>query len=315
MSGIKTALIIAISVSSPWMVSAQEGTLPLPEGTFTSPNATPAPSEASQPSQTTSYEDRLIRRLKSEIMKELEEGDLLSRKISLAIEDYVKKQVESQQAAQQAARDEAERLAAEKAKAVRRVSQTRDHIFGNPNAPFSIIEYSDYECSYCKRFHPPVKELIEVFEGEINWVYRHFPLAFHNPAAQKKAEAAECAGELGGNEVFWKFTDALYERGEAGGKEFDIAQLTPFAIEVGLHRQDFEDCLSSGKFKTRVEEDFNEGTKIGITGTPGNILLNNKSGVVEVVHGAQPLSTLKARVEKLLGGNTVKVPAALGKLE
>ena len=317
MSGIRTALIIAIFVSSPWMVSAQEGTLPLPEGTlppegtFTSPNATLAPSEVFQPSQTTSYEDRLIHRLKSEIMKELEEGDLLSRKISLAIQDYVKKQVDNQQAAQQAARDEADRLALERARQIRHVSGTRDHVYGNPSAPFSIIEYSDYECAYCKRFHPTVKELIEAFDGEINWVYRHFPLAFHNPAAQKKAEAAECAGELGGNEVFWKFSDVLYERGQTGGKGFDIAQLTPFAVEVGLDKQAFEDCLSSGKFKMRVEEDFDEGTRIGITGTPGNILLNNKTGAVEVVHGAQPLSTLKARVEKLLGRNAVKVPGVL----
>ena len=256
----------------------------------------------------TADEERLVERIKSETIRELLESDLLQRQIEIGIENYVKKQQE----AQARARSDQARLAAEKAKAVRRVSQTRDHIFGNPNAPFSIIEYSDYECGYCKRFHPTVKELIEEFEGEINWVYRHFPLAFHNPAAQKKAEAAECADQLGGNEVFWKFTDALYERGQTGGKGFDIAQLTPFAIEVGLHRQDFEDCLSSGKFKTRVEEDFNEGTKIGITyGTPGNILLNNKSGAVEVVHGAQPLSTLKATVQKLLGGNTVKVPGAL----
>ena len=111
------------------------------------------------------------------------------------------------------------RQAAQQAKNVRPVSAERDHIYGNPDAPISLIEYSDFECPYCKRFHVTAKSVVEAFDGKVNWVYRHFPLAFHNPGAQKQAEASECASELGGNDAFWKYTDALYARTKSGGSE------------------------------------------------------------------------------------------------
>ena len=349
MSGEKSVFIIAVFILWQWMVSAQEGTSPTPEGTPASIDTAPAPglavaeatppawtatyeadmlrrlkaapdaasspdaappdaapglavAEAPPPASRATYEADMLRRLKAEIIKELVEGDLLQRSIEKGIERYARKQQEAQRA-----RAEQARLAAEKAKDVRPVSLDRDHIFGDPDAAVSLIEYSDYECGYCKQFHATAKELIQEYDGEVSWVYRHFPLGFHRPAAQIKAEAAECAGDVGGNEIFWKFSDLLYEDGPTGEKEFTSAQLTPFVVELGLDTQAFEDCLASGRFKARVEEDFSEGTKIGITGTPGNILLNNKNGVVEVIHGAQPLSTLKARVEKLLGRHPLKV--------
>ena len=61
----------------------------------------------------------------------------------------------------------------------------------NPDAPVTLIEYSDFECPFCKRFHDTAKRLVDASEGQVNWVYRHFPLGFHNPGAQKQAEAAE----------------------------------------------------------------------------------------------------------------------------
>ena len=265
------------------------------------------PVQAEESKSVTADEEQLVERIKSEVTRELLESDLLQRQIEIGIEKYVKKQQE----AQAQARAEAERLAAEKAKGVRRVMQTRDHVFGNPKAIVSLIEYADYQCAYCARFHHTVKELIEAYEGKVNWVYRHYPLAFHNPAARTKAEAAECAAALGGNEVFWKFTDALFERAGSTGMGFAIAQLTPLAVELGLDKQAFEDCLTGSRFKTRVQEDFNEGRKIGITGTPGSILLHSETGGLKVVSGALPLATLKTAVEGLLDWDIVNVPGVI----
>jgi protein-disulfide isomerase len=256
------------------------------------------PAHAEDPSDTkwTSDEQRIIQKAKDEIMRELLDGDFLRDQIQLGIQDYIRKQQE----AQAAFKSEQARFANEKVKSVRRVSAARDHIYGNPNAPISLIEYSDYECPFCKNFHQTAKQLVKAYDGKVNWVYRHFPLKFHNPGAQKEAEASECVYELGGNNAFWRYTDAVYERTKSNGNGFPLIQLVPLAIELGLDEKQFAQCYESGRYAIRVKEDLDEASKIGITGTPANILLNNQSGQVVSIMGAQPFEAFKAEIEKLL---------------
>ena len=240
--------------------------------------------------------EELTQRIKQEIMKELREGDFLRKEIDIGIQRYVEKQRE----AQRDARAKQARIAKEKAKNVRRVSRQRDHIYGNPAAEISLIEYSDFECPYCKSFHTRVKPVVETYGGRVNWVYRHFPLNIHNPGAQKQAEASECANELGGNEAFWKYADAIYARTKSNGKGFPINKLVPLAKEIGLDETEFQNCLKSGRYTERVQEDLAEGSRIGITGTPGNILLNNETGEVKYLKGAVPTKVLKANFSRML---------------
>jgi protein-disulfide isomerase len=241
-------------------------------------------------------ERRLIQKAKDEIMKELSEGDFLKQQIELGIQDYFRKQREAQLAAQA----EQARLRNEQIKNVRRVSAERDHIFGNPKAPISLIEYSDFECPFCKQFHQTAKAIVKTYGDKVNWVYRHFPLNFHNPGAQKQAEASECAHELGGNEAFWKYTDAIYERTKSNGTGFPLTQLAPLAKEIGLDEKKFAQCVETGKHEHRVKEDLAEGGKIGITGTPASILLHNATGEVVLKTGAQPLDAFKPDIARML---------------
>ena len=242
-------------------------------------------------------EQKLVEKIKEAIMKELRESDFLPQQIEAGIQNYIKKQ----EAAEALARAEEERQASEKAKGVRRVSSSRDHIYGNPNAPVSLIEYSDFECPFCKRFHSTAKEIVDAYGGKVNWVYRHFPLGMHNPGAQKEAEASECVAQLGGNDAFWKYTNAIYARTQSNGNGFPLTQLVPLAKETGLNEKQFKDCVDSGKYTSRVQEDLDEGVKIGITGTPANILVRNDTGEVVLKVGAQPLDSFKPDIEKLLG--------------
>ncbi len=253
--------------------------------------------QPSAPNAPASDEQQLIEKVKQAVMKELREGDFLKQQIDIGIQNYVKKQQE----AQAAARAQEERAAAEKAKKVRRVTASRDHIYGNPNAPVSLIEYSDFECPFCKRFHPTAKEIIDSYGGKVNWVYRHFPLPMHNPGAQREAEASECVSQLGGNEAFWKYADAVYTRTQSNGNGFPASQLGPLAKEIGLDEKQFEACLSSGKYASRVQEDIDEGTQIGVSGTPANILLRHDTGEVAVKPGAQPIAEFKSTIDKMLG--------------
>jgi protein-disulfide isomerase len=174
-----------------------------------------------------------------------------------------------------------------------------DHVYGNPDAPVTLIEYSDFECPYCKRFHGTAKQLVDSSNGQVNWVYRHFPLASHNPGAQQQAEAAECAAELGGNDAFWNFTNAIYARTKSGGKGFPIENLTPLAVEIGLDRGKFQQCLESGRFTRKVQQQMAEGEHAGVSGTPGNILYHKPTGRVIALHGAQPIERFKQAVQAL----------------
>lgn len=84
-----------------------------------------------------------------------------------------------------------------------------DHIFGDKDAPVKIVEYSDFECPFCASVHPTLKQLVVDYDGDVAWVYRHYPLDFH-PNAQPAAEASECIAELGGNDEFWEFSDYIF---------------------------------------------------------------------------------------------------------
>jgi protein-disulfide isomerase len=241
-------------------------------------------------------EQKLVEKIKEAVMKELRESDFLSQQIELGIQNYIKKQ----QQAQVVARAEEERQANEKAKKVRRVSASRDHVYGNPNAPVSLIEYSDFECPFCKRFHATANEIVDAYGGKVNWVYRHFPLSMHNPGAQKEAEASECVAQLGGNDAFWKFANAIYARTKSNGNGFPLDQLVPLGKEIGLDEKQLKECIDAAKYASRVQEDLDEGIQVGITGTPANFLLRNDTGEVILKVGAQPSDAIKPDIDKLL---------------
>ncbi len=152
-----------------------------------------------------------------------------------------------------------------------------DHIVGNPNtATITIIEYSDFECPFCKAFHNTAKRLLEKNGDQLAWVYRHFPLDSIHPKARKEAEAAECANELGGKQKFWEYADLIFATTPSNNK-LDPTLLPKFATQLGLDQTAFEACLTSGKFAEQVEANFKNGMEIGITGTP-TVIVSTKAG-------------------------------------
>ncbi|MBI5465685.1 MAG: DsbA family protein [Candidatus Kerfeldbacteria bacterium] len=168
-----------------------------------------------------------------------------------------------------------------------------DHIRGNANAPVTLVEYSDLECPFCKRFHPAMQQLMQEYAGKVKWVYRHFPLSFH-ANAQKEGEATECAGKLGGNDKFWAYTDKIFERTTSNGTGFALDALVPLAKELGLNEAKFKTCLDGGEFTAHVRQDLQEGTSFGVNGTPTTFVNG------QPVEGAVPYDQLKAVVQSLL---------------
>jgi protein-disulfide isomerase len=174
----------------------------------------------------------------------------------------------------------------------------KDHIRGSKDADVVLVEYSDLECPFCKNFHGTMQQVMKEYGDTVAWVYRNYPLGFHQNA-QKEAEAAECAAQLGGNDAFWKYTDTIFERTTSNGTGFALDALVPLAEELGLNGSQFKECLDSGKYAQHVKDDMAGGTKTGISGTPGTVIVA-KNGKKDFVGGAYPFDAVKAQIDALL---------------
>ena len=141
------------------------------------------------------------------------------------------------------------------------VDVVRDHIRGPLNAPVTLLEYGDYECTYCRLAAPAILEALERSEGRLRFVFRHLPLVDIHPNAALAAEAAEAAGAQG---KFWEMHDTLFEHQHA----LHLADLVRYATQLGLDEARFEDDLRSGRFASRVAQDVNSAEEAGVASTP-----------------------------------------------
>lgn len=174
----------------------------------------------------------------------------------------------------------------------------KDHIRGSKDAEILLVEYSDFECPFCKRFHPTMQQILKEYGNRVAWVYRHFPLDQIHSKADKEAEAVECAGRLGGNDGFWNMTDKIFEV-TPSNNGLDLETLPDLAQQVGLDRNAFKQCLDSGKYAKHVEEDYQGGVKLGINGTPGTVIVA-KNGKKDLIGGALSFEQAKQQIDALL---------------
>lgn len=179
-----------------------------------------------------------------------------------------------------------------------------DHIRGNPDAPVKIVEYSDMECPFCKRFHTTMQQVMDEYGngGKVAWVYRHFPLdQLHPVKARAEAVAAECAGEQGGNDMFWKYADRFFEL-TPSNNQTDIDTVLPqIARELGLDETAFASCRSSGKYDEHIQSDLDNALATGGSGTPWSIVIA-PDGEKYPVSGAQPYEVVKQIIDTVLQG-------------
>lgn len=175
-----------------------------------------------------------------------------------------------------------------------------DHTYGIPDAPVTLIEYSDFECPFCKSFHTTVKKVVDESKGRVKWVFRHFPIEqLHPVKARKEAVAAECASELGGNDAFWKFADRFFELTPSNNRTDIDTVLPQIAREIGLDEKQFASCLVSGRHDKRIDKDIRDANASGANGTPWSVIVS-KGGKTYALSGAQPQAAVKQIVELAL---------------
>jgi protein-disulfide isomerase len=153
-----------------------------------------------------------------------------------------------------------------------RLPDGTDYVRGDVTAPILLIEYADLECPACKYYSPLVKEAFDHYKGEMAVVFRQFPLTSLHSKAPKEAEAAECAGELGGTDAYYKFIDRIYEV-TPGNNGLDLATLPDIAAYAGVDKAAFTQCLDSGKYADKVQKSYDEAISLGAQGTPFTVLV------------------------------------------
>lgn len=173
-----------------------------------------------------------------------------------------------------------------------------DYIKGSFDAPVKIVEFSDTECPFCKKIHSTLQQIVDDYDGQVAWIYRHAPLAQLHTKAQREAEAIECAGELGGNDGFWAYLDRLFEITPSNDGLLD-SQLPEIAEFVGINRSAFLSCLDSGKYTDKVKSQLEDAFAAGLSGTPYSVVVA-PNGELFPVSGAQPYASIKAIVDLAL---------------
>jgi protein-disulfide isomerase len=166
------------------------------------------------------------------------------------------------------------------------VSSDDDPFLGPQNAPVTIVEFSDFQCPYCRRVQPTLKRLMETYEGKIKWVFRDFPLRNIHPQAQKAAEAAQCAAE---QQKFWPYHDKLF-----AAAELQVDDLKRYAKELGLNTTQFDTCLDTSKYDKEIEADMQDGQNAGVSATP-SFFINGQA-----LSGAVPYERFQELIEAAL---------------
>ncbi|MCW5892410.1 MAG: thioredoxin domain-containing protein [bacterium] len=159
---------------------------------------------------------------------------------------------------------------------------------GPESAPVTIIEFSDYECPFCKRAEVVVQEVVKAYPDKVKLVYRHFPLDFHEQA-KPAAEASACAGAQG---KFWEFHDKLF-----AGPSLSPERYKAIAAEVGLDQAKFDQCVQKNEFKAQIEQDMADASAVGVTGTPA-FFINGR-----MISGAQPFEKFKEIIDEELAAS------------
>ena len=159
-------------------------------------------------------------------------------------------------------------------------------ILGASDAQLTVVEWGDYQCTYCHRFHENTKDIVFsnfVDSGKIRFAFRDFTL--NGPASVLAAEASYCAGDQG---KYWAYHDELYNnwKGENTGW-VTMNNLKKFASNVGLDIDAFDKCVQSDKYRQKVLDNYGYGQSIGINATP-TFLIIDKDGNVQAIRGAQP---------------------------
>lgn len=187
-----------------------------------------------------------------------------------------------------------------------KVSVSDNPMIGSKDAKVTVIEFSDYECPFCKRHFDEVypklkKDYIDT--GKVKLVFRDYPLPFHDPMATYEAMAARCAREQGGDATYFKIHDEMFKQTTSNGNGLTKEKIRQIATDLGLNADSIASCADANKYKDKVTKDIADGGAAGVSGTPSFFVgKSDPSGTItgQLIVGAQPYTVFQAALDALL---------------
>lgn len=173
---------------------------------------------------------------------------------------------------------------------------TKDHWKGATTARYVMIEFSDFQCPFCKNLKPTLEQILTQLDGSVALVYRHFPLSFH-PMAFPAAEASECAAEQGGQTAFWQMHDKIFS---AMPNVTSSQQFVTMAGQIGLNQSSFNTCLTSNTYRNLVTSHHQQGVNAGIGATPTIVIRDMQTGEMIVIEGALPFESILQKLSEFI---------------
>ncbi|OGA13455.1 MAG: hypothetical protein A3H32_14990 [Betaproteobacteria bacterium RIFCSPLOWO2_02_FULL_63_19] len=235
------------------------------------------------------------------LIKRMEESGALDAAIDRGIQRHIQRQIEARKKEQETLQKRRQQAA----RNARPVDVNRDRIFGNVNAEVSVIVYTDFECPFCKRFAGVPEQAISKFDGKANLVFRHYPLEFHGANAKRGAYYAECVGRQSGSGAFFTFANDWFRQTVSNGKGLPQGdqQIRELALKAGVKDlAALDTCAKDPTVAQMVKDDTADGTRSGISGTPGIIVRNNRTGASLSITGAVPAAQVEQTIAEALKG-------------
>lgn len=184
----------------------------------------------------------------------------------------------------------------------KKVTWDNTYILWNPNAEITFIEYSDLECPFCKKLHEAgtIDKILKEYDWKVNFIFKQFALSFHAQAPME-AEAALCVWDLAWWKKYYEFIEKTFQGSQANGRSYTKETMADLWASIWVDRSKLLACINSGKNKALADSQLNEWKNLfGITGTPWNVFLNNKTGEWDKLPWAYPFESFKQKIDLLL---------------
>lgn len=174
-----------------------------------------------------------------------------------------------------------------------------DHVLGSPRSGVALITYGDTECPFTKEFFGVMQKIMSEYgDGRVSWIFRHFPNDELHPRAREEAEAAECAGQVGGKMKFWDYLKMVFEQTKSHNT-LAPDNLTMFARDLGIPEKEFEACMQARTFARRVIDDAENARAIGAQGTPTTVVMSAQGKPLRI-DGFASYEEMKDMIDKML---------------